>query len=103
MLALHELSMVHLVSSIATGRVARGIGPARMAWNGRVQQRVSTTSSTLSQIKGIKMMGLTDRITRHIQSLRVAELDSSKDFRLLFVWMNVIGTLGSSERRCILV
>lgn len=69
------------------------MGPARMGWNSKVQKRVSTTSSVLHQIKGIKMMGLSDRISDLIQSLRVSELKASKSFRLLFVWMNMIGTV----------
>lgn len=79
------------VSSFATARVARGMGPARALWNSKVQKRVSTTSSTLSHAKGIKMMGLGHGISRLIQSLRVTELDSSKTFRWYFVWMNMIG------------
>ncbi|RCI13536.1 hypothetical protein L249_5547 [Ophiocordyceps polyrhachis-furcata BCC 54312] len=82
-----------VVSSIATARVARGIGPAKALWNSKVQKRVSTTSSALSQIKGIKMMGLGDRISQLIQSLRVSELDSSKNFRIFSVWMNMIANL----------
>lgn len=85
------------VSSLATGRVAKGMGPARMAWNSKVQKRVATTSSTLDQIKGIKMMGLSDRISSLIQSLRIAELNSSKAFRMFFVWITVIGKAPSNK------
>ncbi|KAK7736158.1 hypothetical protein SLS53_007186 [Cytospora paraplurivora] len=49
-----------VVCSFVTERATDGIGPARMQWNEGVQERVSTTSSMLSQMKGIKMMGLTD-------------------------------------------
>ncbi|PHH80624.1 hypothetical protein CDD80_627 [Ophiocordyceps camponoti-rufipedis] len=80
-----------VLSSIATARVAQGMGPAKALWNSNVQKRVSTTSSALGQIKGIKMMGIEDRISRLIQSLRVFELDSSKSFRLFSVWINMIG------------
>ncbi|KAJ5598777.1 hypothetical protein N7537_008861 [Penicillium hordei] len=82
-----------ILSSLATARVARGMGPARVLWNRKVQERVSTTSSILDQIKGIKMMGLEDRIFHLIQSLRVSEVDSSKTFRLFIVWMNMIANL----------
>lgn len=64
-----------------------------MAWNAKVQKRVSTVSSVLNQIKGIKMMGVSDRVSQLIQSLRVSELNSSKSFRILIVWMNMIGTI----------
>lgn len=67
------------------------MGPARMEWNAKVQKRVATTSSMLDQIKGIKMMGLSDRISSLIQSLRIIELDTSKAFRMFFVWISMIG------------
>lgn len=56
-----------------------------MAWNEGVQQRVSTTSSMLAQIKQIKMMGLTDYFAAMVHKLRVSELDMSKKFRLFIV------------------
>lgn len=37
-----------ILSSLATARVARGMGPARVLWNRKVQERVSTTSSVLN-------------------------------------------------------
>ncbi|RDA91871.1 hypothetical protein CP533_0366 [Ophiocordyceps camponoti-saundersi (nom. inval.)] len=82
-----------VLSSVVTARVAQGIGPAKALWNSKVQKRVSATSSALSQIKGIKMMGLSERISHLIQALRVSELDSSKNFRVFSVWMNMIANL----------
>lgn len=67
------------------------MGSARVEWNAKVQKRVATTSSMLDQIKGIKMMGLSDRISGLIQSLRIIELDTSKAFRMFFVWISMIG------------
>lgn len=67
------------------------MGPARMEWNAKVQKRVATTSSMLEQIKGIKMMGLSDPISNLIQSLRIMELNTSKAFRMFFVWISMIG------------
>ncbi|GJC78756.1 ABC transporter atnG [Colletotrichum liriopes] len=74
-----------IVCSFITERATDGIGPARMAWNEGVQERVSTTSSMLAQIKGIKMMGLTDYFSNMVQRLRVTELDMSKKFRMFIV------------------
>lgn len=67
------------------------MGPARVAWNALVQKRVSTTSSVLGQMKAVKVMGLPDRVTSLIQSLRVQEIESSKAFRMFFVWITLIG------------
>ncbi|KAK2591110.1 hypothetical protein QQS21_011198 [Conoideocrella luteorostrata] len=92
-----------VLSSFATARVARGMGPARILWNEKVQKRVATTSSALSQIKGIKVMGLPERICDLIQSLRVVELNSSKAFRLFFVWMNMIANLSDQITPAIII
>lgn len=45
----------------------------------------------LSQIKGLKMMGLTDYIADVIQSLRARELELSKKFRAFIVRIIMIG------------
>ncbi|KAK6086081.1 ABC multidrug transporter [Seiridium cupressi] len=74
-----------VVSIIATNYATDGIGPARTMWNQAVQKRVSSTSSMLSQIKGLKMMGLTDYIAKSIQGLRASELELSKRFRAYIV------------------
>lgn len=73
------------VCTLITERATDGIGPARMMWNEGVQQRVSTTSSMLAQIKGIKMTGLVDYFATLVQKLRIAELDMSKKFRMFIV------------------
>ncbi|OLN88034.1 Multidrug resistance-associated protein 7 [Colletotrichum chlorophyti] len=69
-----------VVCSFITERATDGIGPARMQWNEGVQNRVSMTSSMLAQIKGIKMMGLTDCLSSVLQDLRVSELELSKSW-----------------------
>ncbi|KAK9420894.1 putative ABC transporter FUM19 [Seiridium unicorne] len=74
-----------VVSIIATNYATDGIGPARAMWNQAVQKLVSSTSSMLSQIKGLKMMGLTDYIAKSIQGLRASELELSKRFRAFIV------------------
>jgi ATP-binding cassette, subfamily C (CFTR/MRP), member 1 len=67
------------------------MGPARVAWNQGVQKRVAQTSSMLAQMKGIKMMGLSDYIMTSIQGYRVVEVNISKKFRMMVVWLNAIG------------
>lgn len=63
-----------------------------MAWNQGVQERVSRTSSVLSQIKSIMMTGLSDYLSSIIHNLRVSELDLSKKFRMFIVRIILIGT-----------
>lgn len=81
------------VSVIATNYATDGIGPARAMWNQAIQKRVSSTSSMLTQIKGLKMMGLTDYIAKSIQDLRASELELSKIFRAFIVKIVLIGML----------
>jgi ATP-binding cassette, subfamily C (CFTR/MRP), member 1 len=82
----------YTVSGVATNYATDGIGPARGMWNQAVQKRVSITSSMLSQIKGLKIMGLTDYIADLIQSLRSSELELSKKFRAFIIRIILIGT-----------
>jgi len=79
------------VCTLSISRVARSMGPTRMIWNRAIQKRVAVTSSTLGQMKGIKIMGLTDCLSSAIQNQRVTELELSKQFRMLIVWANMIG------------
>lgn len=69
------------------------MGPARVAWNQGVQKRVAQTSSMLAQMKGVKMMGLSDYILGSIQGFRIYEVNLSKKFRMMVVWLNAIGKM----------
>jgi hypothetical protein len=42
-------------------------------------------------MKGVKMAGLTEKLTEIIQSLRVAEVMSGYKFRTMTVWNLIIG------------
>lgn len=64
-----------------------------MAWMQGVQTRVGETSSMLSQIKSLKMMGLTDYMGGYLRQLRIHELDLSKRFRNFIVVIITIGAL----------
>lgn len=66
------------------------MGPSKGIWNAAVQKRVGVTSSALGNMKGLKLMGMTNIVSSDIQNLRVRELDLSKKFRRLIVWMNCI-------------
>lgn len=50
-------------------------------WIEAVQKRVAITSSALRSIRGIKMQGLTARLSEDLQELRVQELEYAKPFR----------------------
>lgn len=71
--------------------------PATVKWNAAVQKRVGETSGMLSQMKGIKMMGLGDFFHGLVQSLRVHELKVSAKARWLLVHFVTLGTFHLSE------
>lgn len=67
------------------------MGPALVAWNKEIENRVTVTSSIIQQIKIIKMIGLTSVVTNLVQSLRQTEIEYSKKFRILFIVMQASG------------
>ncbi|KAF2995600.1 hypothetical protein E8E14_000809 [Neopestalotiopsis sp. 37M] len=92
-----------IVSGVATNYATDGIGPARGMWNQAVQKRVSITSSMLSQIKGLKMMGLTDYIADLIQSLRSSELELSKKFRAFIIRIILIANFSDQMTPAVII
>jgi len=79
------------VTTILSGIISPAMEPATIQWNEMVQRRVGETSSMLDQIKGIKMMGLTDFFVHTVQGLRVQELKVSARFRWLLVHFTTLG------------
>lgn len=67
------------------------MGPAMKAWNEAIQRRITTTSSVIGSIKEVKMLGRISSWTDSIQSLRVAELQQSKKYRIFIAYLNVLG------------
>lgn len=67
------------------------MGPARVQWNKAIQERVGSVSTMLSQIKGVKMMGLTDLFHDSLQTLRIHELKLAIRFRWILVQLNWLG------------
>jgi ATP-binding cassette subfamily C (CFTR/MRP) protein 1 len=74
---------MHTASTLAIVRLTKRIGPAQVAWNKGVQERVSLTSSILGNMKEVKLLGLSGRWSEDIQALRVRELELSKKSRSL--------------------
>ncbi|KAK4088636.1 hypothetical protein Purlil1_7187 [Purpureocillium lilacinum] len=66
--------------------LAQNIRPRQKAWIMATQDRMSTLSSVLSSMKGLKSLGLTDRMIEHVRSLREREIQASKQVR----WMRVV-------------
>jgi hypothetical protein len=69
------------------------MGSARATWNKFIETRVAKTATALKNIKGIKMLGLEPMMMDFIQQLRVQEVESSKQCRILTAVVTVIGKL----------
>jgi dihydroorotate dehydrogenase len=70
-----------------------------------MQARTKAISDVLSSIKGVKMMGLTSKISSEVQQLRQNELEISKSFRKVQIANIVMGntTVSSLSSRLRLV
>ncbi|KAE8346672.1 hypothetical protein BDV24DRAFT_147346 [Aspergillus arachidicola] len=55
-------------------------------WLEAIERRISSTTSMLASMKGIKMLGLSDLLMTCIHNLRLNELRISRNFRKLLVW-----------------
>ncbi|RAK99259.1 P-loop containing nucleoside triphosphate hydrolase protein [Aspergillus ibericus CBS 121593] len=68
--------------------------PARQkVWVGAIQRRVAMISTALRSMKSVKMLGLSETLATTLQGQRERELNLSKDFRWLIVWLNVVASL----------
>lgn len=94
-----ELQKTHPCIALAYGctQIAEKIRPRQRQWMQAVQKRVTTTSDTLGSLKGMKMLGLTDMVTKIVQDMREAELSNSKRFRQVQI-ANI--TLGKYSLTC---
>ncbi|KAF5977902.1 Canalicular multispecific organic anion transporter 2 [Fusarium coicis] len=83
------------VTTIVSGIISPAMEPATVKWNEAVQKRVGETSNMLDQMKGIKMMGLTDFFLNMVQGLRIRELKVSARFRWLLVYFNALAMISA--------
>jgi ATP-binding cassette subfamily C (CFTR/MRP) protein 1 len=82
-----------LVSSGISSFLSKRIGGNQKKWVNAVQKRIALTSSILSGIKSIKMMGLSRVLTSLIQEARIVETNLMSSFRQNIVWMNVAANI----------
>ncbi|KAF2721401.1 putative ABC transporter [Polychaeton citri CBS 116435] len=68
--------------------VAKRLQPRQRAWNAATQNRVAATSSVLSEMKVVKMLGFQYCLTRRIQELRKKELWAASNLRWIMVFYN---------------
>ncbi|KAF4440396.1 hypothetical protein F53441_12344 [Fusarium austroafricanum] len=83
------------VTTVVSGIISPAMEPATVRWNEAVQKRVGETSSMLNQMKGIKMMGLTEFFCQMVQDLRIKELKISARFRWAIVHFITLAMVAS--------
>lgn len=71
--------------------VAKHLEPRQKEWNTATQARIATTTSVLSGIKSLKMMGIEDAMQSLISQLREKELRLSERLRRILVAYNASG------------
>jgi ATP-binding cassette subfamily C (CFTR/MRP) protein 1 len=72
--------------------VAKHLQPRQKAWNTATQSRIAATSSFISAMKVVKMIGLQDNLTHRIQKLREEELWVASKLRWIMVYYNASGS-----------
>jgi ATP-binding cassette, subfamily C (CFTR/MRP), member 1 len=86
-----HLAHQHAVSSVGSSTITKRIGDRQAQWASMTQSRLTKTKTVLSEIKGIKMMGLEGQVGNLLQEERVQELKQLKKFNWVMVWVNVVG------------
>ncbi|KAI9649296.1 hypothetical protein NHQ30_001868 [Ciborinia camelliae] len=84
--------IVSLACTVGAFSIMKWAKNTQKEWVEAVQKRVAITSSALKSIRGIKMQGLTARLSEDLQELRVQELEYAKPFR-----RNIIATAVTSN------
>ncbi|ROV96362.1 hypothetical protein VPNG_09065 [Cytospora leucostoma] len=68
--------------------VAKNLRARQGKWNAATQQRITVTSSLLASIKNVKMLGMQEAVTEHVEELRRREMDAARGVRWLMVAYN---------------
>lgn len=75
--------------------VAKNLRARQGRWNAATQQRITVTSSLLASIKNVKMLGMQEAVTEHVEELRRREMDAARGVRWLMVAYNASGKIVS--------
>jgi hypothetical protein len=81
-------------------------------WLDAIEKRIAATTTMLSSMKGVKMSGLTETMSKNVHGLRMEELRISRKFRKLLIWnmgfspyhyqqfLGIVLTLSSIHNTC---
>lgn len=84
-----------VVCSYMSRFVAKHLQPHQKAWSNATQSRIAATTSVLSAMKDVKMLGLQHKLTHRIQQLRDGELWAASKLRWIMVYYNASGVSGA--------
>lgn len=90
--------VICLASLLGSGPIAARFGPAQRVWVERVEKRIAVTASMLSDMKAVKMLGLSGVLDTIISKLRVVELKTSEKFRSLIIWQILVGMFSGAGK-----
>lgn len=65
--------------------MAKYLAPRQKDWSIATQKRISMVATMLGSVKSMKMLGIASIIGSRIQSLRIAEIETSKKLRWIMV------------------
>ena len=88
---------VIIAIACASGAIWLGskAGALQVAWAEKTQKRIGMVATMLPSMKGVKMLGLTLKLSEMIQALRVMEVRSGNRFRILELRGVEFGIIGS--------
>ncbi|KAG4266616.1 hypothetical protein FPRO03_01900 [Fusarium proliferatum] len=71
------------VSTLTAFGIGKLLGPRQKEWMEAIEMRVGVTASAISQMKLVKMSGMTKPIQSYVQRLRVREIEIGGRWRML--------------------
>ncbi|KAK9787197.1 hypothetical protein SCARD494_10727 [Seiridium cardinale] len=80
---------------LVTFKISAATNVAQRLWVEKIEDRLRLTSHVLENIKAVKMLGISDKMSSVIQKLRQAEIVISATFRKLLIWNVVLSNLPS--------
>ncbi|EFQ30925.1 ABC transporter [Colletotrichum graminicola] len=75
--------IVSVVALVATIFLAPAAQKYQVVWVEKFQKRIGITSAMIGHIKSIKMSGLTQKLSRTLADLRLAEMKAAAPFRII--------------------
>ncbi|KAJ6013292.1 ABC transporter FUM19 [Penicillium herquei] len=79
-------AVLAMLCLLATTRISTLSKSSQKRWIERVETRLELTTIMLSNMKAVKMLGLSETLRNLVDSLRKVELQTSRKFRKLLIW-----------------